>query len=579
MHRFRLFAMALAFFPIFALTPAAHAQEVEAPAAPASTAPVERLIEVWNFVKYHHPDARLGRLAMDPEFFELYPKIRAATSLAEADQILVDWITQTGFGAPCDPCAEEVDREDVALASPTPQWLASLPEGLRRPLKRIYDNRGAERANYLVHNRLLQGGEGPVDFTNEPDYRHVWPDDDEALWALTLARSWGALQYWFPYRDIMDESPEALLPAAVARLLSAQTKADFQKAVLTFAAGAQDSHVGIGQFYRAFFRKDGRCTIPYSLRYVEGQLVVDGRTLQFDGPLRRGDALVAIDSKPVEQIVERIRPYMSASNEDAMGRNFLSEARIGPCETQSVEVIRDGVRVSVEVEWQDYRQHKINSWSPHYQPGETIETVTGNVTYARYQQLKKTDLDQLRLQANASTGLILDMRGYVGDNMIPELAALLLDAPAEFSLFSAPNVSTPGEFLWGKPKILEPDAEGKRITVPVVALIDHSAQSASEYATMAWRGAGVPIIGSRSTGADGDVTRVPLPSGADMSFSGLGVFYPDKSPTQRLGIVPDIEVRPTIAGIAEGRDEVLERALGHLQKLASAPAIEEREES
>ena len=44
-------------------------------------------------------------------------------------------------------------------------------------------------------------------------------------------------------------------------------------------------------------------------------------------------------------------------------------------------------------------------------------------------------------------------------------------------------------------------------------------------------------------------------------ISGIGVFYPDKKPTQRVGILPDIEVKPTIAGIRAGRDEVLEQAL------------------
>ena len=44
-------------------------------------------------------------------------------------------------------------------------------------------------------------------------------------------------------------------------------------------------------------------------------------------------------------------------------------------------------------------------------------------------------------------------------------------------------------------------------------------------------------------------------------ISGIGVFYPDKRPTQRVGIVPDVDVRPTIAGIRAGRDEVLEEAL------------------
>jgi len=57
------------------------------------------------------------------------------------------------------------------------------------------------------------------------------------------------------------------------------------------------------------------------------------------------------------------------------------------------------------------------------------------------------------------------------------------------------------------------------------------------------------------------VTAVVLPGGLRAMISGIGVFYPDKRPTQRVGIVPDVEVRPTIAAIRVGRDEVLEEAL------------------
>ncbi len=44
-------------------------------------------------------------------------------------------------------------------------------------------------------------------------------------------------------------------------------------------------------------------------------------------------------------------------------------------------------------------------------------------------------------------------------------------------------------------------------------------------------------------------------------ISGIGVYYPDGKETQRLGIVPDIELRPTIKGIRENRDELLEKAI------------------
>jgi C-terminal processing protease CtpA/Prc len=78
---------------------------------------------------------------------------------------------------------------------------------------------------------------------------------------------------------------------------------------------------------------------------------------------------------------------------------------------------------------------------------------------------------------------------------------------------------------------------------------------------MAFRGAGAVIVGSTTSGADGNVSPFGLPGGLRTMISGLGVYYPDKQPTQRIGIVPGVDVKPTIAGIRVGRDEVLEQAL------------------
>ena len=72
------------------------------------------------------------------------------------------------------------------------------------------------------------------------------------------------------------------------------------------------------------------------------------------------------------------------------------------------------------------------------------------------------------------------------------------------------------------------------------------------------------VIGSTTAGADGNVSGIPLPGGLRSMISGIGVFYPDKKPTQRVGIIPDIEVKPTLGGIRSGRDEVLEAALRHI---------------
>jgi C-terminal processing protease CtpA/Prc len=105
-------------------------------------------------------------------------------------------------------------------------------------------------------------------------------------------------------------------------------------------------------------------------------------------------------------------------------------------------------------------------------------------------------------------------------------------------------------------------------------LVDEATQSAGEFYVMSFRKApGAKVLGSTTAGADGDMARIPLPGDFFANISGLGIFYPDKRPTQRVGIIPDIEVRPTIAGIRAGRDEVLEEALRQILGL-NTPAEE-----
>jgi C-terminal processing protease CtpA/Prc len=93
----------------------------------------------------------------------------------------------------------------------------------------------------------------------------------------------------------------------------------------------------------------------------------------------------------------------------------------------------------------------------------------------------------------------------------------------------------------------------------VVILVDEVSLSQAEYTAMAFRAAPhATVVGSTTAGADGNVSDFALPGGLRTMISGIGVFYPDKKPTQQIGIVPDKVVYPTIEGLRNGRDEVLE---------------------
>src|SRR5690606_36484951 len=120
------------------------------------------------------------------------------------------------------------------------------------------------------------------------------------------------------------------------------------------------------------------------------------------------------------------------------------------------------------------------------------------------------------------------------------LSEYLLPKPIPFVKFSIGSITTPGLFTFaaalsaGKEN---PDHyKGK-----VVIIVNEITQSSAEYHTMAFRTVpGAVVIGSTTAGADGNVSRIVLPGGINTAISGIGVYYPDGTETQRVGIVPDI---------------------------------------
>jgi C-terminal processing protease CtpA/Prc len=136
-----------------------------------------------------------------------------------------------------------------------------------------------------------------------------------------------------------------------------------------------------------------------------------------------------------------------------------------------------------------------------------------------------------------------------------------------FTIFTHRDISNPGQFNWSKSSRIY--GHKKPFSGKMMVLANEVTQSLGEFTVMAFKATGnASIIGSQTAGADGRITDIFLPGGLKTGISGYGVYYPNKTETQRIGIVPDIEVKPTINGIKEGRDEMLEKAIEMIGKLS-----------
>jgi hypothetical protein len=199
----------------------------------------------------------------------------------------------------------------------------------------------------------------------------------------------------------------------------------------------------------------------------------------------------------------------------------------------------------------------------HDRPGATFQLLSPEVAYVKLSSVTIADAASYVARAAGTRGLVIDIRNYPSEFMVFALAPRLVTEPTPFARCTSSDHANPGAFLFGPPKVLPavtPHYPGK-----VAILVDEASISSSEYTAMAMRRAPrAVVVGSTTAGADGNVSQITLPGGLHTAISGIGVFYPDGTPTQRVGIRPDITARPTIAGIRAGRDEVLEAAVRHI---------------
>jgi hypothetical protein len=108
---------------------------------------VASLIEIWGFLKYHHPKIAAGDINIDYEFFRVLPKVLAVDDVDALNRVLITWIRSLGELEPCSECARA--PENAYLNAPI-EWIGDskrLGKDLAAILRTIQDNRPADGEN------------------------------------------------------------------------------------------------------------------------------------------------------------------------------------------------------------------------------------------------------------------------------------------------------------------------------------------------------------------------------------------------------------------------------------------------
>ncbi|NQU54141.1 MAG: T9SS type A sorting domain-containing protein, partial [Bacteroidetes bacterium] len=183
-----------------------------------------------------------------------------------------------------------------------------------------------------------------------------------------------------------------------------------------------------------------------------------------------------------------------------------------------------------------------------------------NVGYVHMGNLSQSDVNGMYGDLENTKAIIFDIRNYPNSTG-SAIADLMYSNSICYVKATLPEINYPGTFYWSW-QYRGSNGNPSSYKGRVIILCNQETQSHAEWTCMVFRAmANSVIVGSQTAGADGNVSVFKLSQDISTGFTSIGMFYPDGTETQRIGIVPDSFVYITPNGIRQGRDEVLEKAL------------------
>lgn len=524
-----------------------------------------KLCKVWGYTKYYLPSVIYGELNWDAELFRVMPDILKASTPDEANKVLASWLEAFPVKAKQERAKGESEEDWEKIQKEAGRqildttWIndpAFLGKELNVYLNALSELYISDRENsYASFDEI-----GVVSFENEKMYEAS--DGDMGMYLLGLFRFWNMYEYYSPNIEITTEDWDTVLLDSIPKVAKA---ADYRSYVLAIAQAVSktgDAHITIVDRERLLYYYYGQYFLPCDIKMINGQAVVT-QVKRDEEQLMPGDILLQIDGMAVSDRIEEQSMYHALPEPDKI-RNQMKHLLLEAEKNQAkVQVLRGEETKTLQVKTLQYQYEYQN-------PIKNGIFESANIGYIDVSALKTGDLEKLMKDYQNTEGVIVDLRYYPSTVITYLLGEYIVPEQKVFSCVGMPNQAIPGAF-WNQKMvvgkgIMKEQMDDIRIFKPyqgkVVILMDEGSQSQSEFAIMALRQApNAVVVGSPSIGADGNVAMVSLPGNIMFGMSSLGIYTPDGGQTQRCGLRPDVECYPTLEGVRDGRDELIEKAI------------------
>ncbi len=521
------------------------------------------ICKVWGFLKYYHSGINSINYNWDFELLKALSEFSYCRSNAEVSDMLERMIDKLGKVNNIEK-TKAVNDSTKTILQPNYSDLFSegnLSKSLIIKLKEIKDN---FQTNFDRKYIGLGSAGNPV-FKNELIYKKNSPDPSVRL--LSLFRYWNIINYFYPYRNLSIKDWNSQLNEFIPIFLKASDKNSYTLSCLNLISKINDSHAST--WNKNIDSLKGLYVLPFQTSFVEGKLIVNSfhNSSNSNTSIRIGDIIENINKVNTDSLVKRFVPYTSGSNYETIlrelssTRGFLTRSNL---KESTLKLRRNGVSRIVTV--RNMPIATVNQMSDFKNKNEYRGYFLNenNIGYVNTARLSEMDLISIQTSFKMAKGIIFDLRCYPSTFMPYTYGLFLKKNESPFALLTGPDMMLPG--LIKVNSILKNGGLSvNQFEGVVVLLVNSITQSQAEFTAMALQSReNTMVIGSQTAGADGDVSSLILPGEINTAISGLGVYYPDFTPTQGRGVKIDYVIKPTIKGIQKGKDELLEFAVNKI---------------
>ncbi len=534
--------------------------------------------KVWGLMKYYNPAVSQGKTDWDGVLLESF---RSGPKKG-VNGLVKNWLSKVDQQK-FDKIAEKDNECDsITLRNFDVSWIDKLKissENKTRLTKLV--NQPADVGSF--YSNTAKSG---IYFSSANE--KVYESFSKEVKMLDLFRIWNAVEYFYPYKYLLDHQWDEVLKKYIPLFRKINNEKDYESAVMQLTAELQDTHVGTKKTYQ--YNVVGKLSSPFTFQIVENKVLITGikdEAKMKKASLEVGDLITKINGQSILKNIPKRSKYFAFSNKSVELREAYSYLFSGDEQTFAVEGIhKNGEKFRTTVE----RTKRIfdDEWDKDGIPdlhlvykGKTYNYLTYNEkesrlnpsfpiddkVYFEFSSLKGAEIPSLMEQYKNTKGMVFDLRGYNDNGSLLKVFDYLLSKPVVYGIKTQPNFTQPGRFCFVDNIVnKEYKFAGKENPDPykgqVVVLINEHTVSAEEMWAMVFKKVpNVIFVGSQTAGADGNKTSIKLTDGNKIIFSGLGIYYPDGGETQRIGIKPDVVVRPTIQSTRNKEDLLLLKAL------------------